>query len=351
VCGCSVFFFPPSFFFLIADFIMFYLGIDVAKAKLDCCLLLSIEDGKRKTKSVANTARGFSDLLRWIDKQGLERSQVRVLMEGTGVYHTPAATALSDAQVSVSILNPARVREYAKSMGMQTKNDKADSIVIALYGAKHPEKLIVWEAPSLQARTLQALLARREALERDLQRERNRQEKADFIDTPERITKSLEESIAFLKEQIKKLSKDIDGHIKQYPELKEQMALLTSIPAVGPKTGAQMLSILHHHRFERPEQLSAYIGLNPVEFTSGSSVFHRPHLSKAGPGRVRAVLYMAAVVATRHNPVIKAQYQRLISRGKSKMSALGAAMRKLVHLCFGVLKNRTPFNPNYAFGD
>jgi len=340
------------FFFLIAQFnTMIYLGIDVSKAKLDCCLLLNLEDGKRKTKCVPNTTRGFSDLLRWVDKQGVARSDVRVLMEGTGVYHTPAATALSDAQVSVSILNPARVRDYAKSMGVQTKNDKADSIVIALYGAKHPEKLIVWQAPSPQARTLQALLARREALERDLQRERNRKEKAAFVDTPQRITESLEQSIAFIKEQIKKLSKDIDQHIKRNPELKEDLTLLTSIPAVGPKTGLQMLSILHHHLFKRAEQLSAYIGLNPVEYTSGSSVFRRPHLSKAGPGKVRATLYMAAVVATRHNPVIKALYERLIARGKSKMSALGAAMRKLVHLCFGVLKNRTPFNPNYAFGD
>jgi transposase len=327
---------------------MMYLGIDVSKAKLDCCLLLNTEAGKRKTKCVANNDHGFSDLLHWIDKQGVARTEVRVLMEGTGVYHTPAAIALTQAQLGVSILNPARVRSYAQSMGMQSKNDRADSIAIAQYGARHPDKLILWEIPSPQTLSLKAMLARREALERDLQRERNRKEKADFIKVPEGIQKSLLESIDFIKAQIKKLSKDIDHHIDRYPDLKEDMALLVSIPSIAGKSGTQMLSITHQHHFQRAEQLSAYIGIDPVEYSSGSSVSRRPHLSKAGPKDVRATLYMAMVSAIGHNPCIKAFYERLLAHGKPPMVAMCAAMRKLVHLCFAVLKNRKPFDPNYA---
>lgn len=109
-----------------------------------------------------------------------------------------------------------------------------------------------------------------------------------------------------------------------------------------------MLSVMYNHVFGSAEQLAAYLGLVPVERQSGSSVLGRAKLSKAGPARIRAVLYMAAVVAVRWNPHVKAVYDRLLARGKSKKSALGAAMRKLVHLCFGVLKTRKPYQPDYA---
>jgi transposase len=109
-----------------------------------------------------------------------------------------------------------------------------------------------------------------------------------------------------------------------------------------------MLAVMHSHDFGSAEQLAAYLGLVPVERQSGSSVLGRARLSKAGPARIRAVLYMAAVVATRCNPHVKAVYDRLLARGKSKMSALGAAMRKLVHLCFGVLKTRQSYQRDCA---
>ncbi|WP_211251778.1 transposase, partial [Andreprevotia chitinilytica] len=109
--------------------------------------------------------------------------------------------------------------------------------------------------------------------------------------------------------------------------------------------------IMHRYRFRSAEQLAAYLGLVPVERQSGSSLAGPSRLSKAGPARVRAVLYMAAVVAIRYNPDIKAHYERLLARGKAKKSALGAAMRKLVHLCFGVLKTQKPYQPNFAFSD
>ena len=195
---------------------------------------------------------------------------------------------------------------------------------------------------------LQALLARRDAIAQDLQRERNRQEKADATDTPMLIRQSLSDSIEFLSRQLAQLQQDIDRHIDRHPGLKDDLALLQSIPAVGPQVGNNMLAVMHSHDFGSAEQLAAYLGLVTVERQSGSSVMGRAKLSKAGPARIRAVLYMAAVVATRCNPHVKAVYDRLLARGKSKMSALGAAMRKLVHLCFGVLKTRQPYQSDYA---
>ncbi len=325
---------------------MFYLGMDVAKAKLDCCLLLDEASGKRKTKVVHNTQSGIVDLLTWAAKQSVFPEQLHVVMEATGVYHEQAALALADAGVTVSIINPAQIKDFGRGLAVRTKTDGVDSFVLARYGTLL--KPAAWTPPAPEARTLQALLARREAIAQDLRRERNRQEKADATDTPERIRKSLADSIEFLVKQLAELQQNIDQHIDKHPSLKNDLALLQSIPAVGPQVGGNMLSVMHSHHFNSAEQLAAYLGLVPVERQSGSSVLGRARLSKAGPARIRSVLYMAAIVATRCNPHVKALYDRLLARGKSKMSALAAAMRKLVHLCFGVLKTQQPYEHDYS---
>jgi len=325
---------------------MFYIGIDVSKAKLDCSLLLDATSTKRKSKSVANNKAGIADLLEWAGKQGVLPAELHAVMEGTGVYHEQAAIALCDAEVTVSIVNPAQVKNFGKGLAVRTKTDGIDSLVLARYGALL--KPASWTPPSQEARALQALLSRREAIAQDLRREQNRQEKADATDTPELIRQSLNSSIAFLQKQLGKLQQDIDDHIDRHPDLKEDLKLLISIPAVGQQVGSNLLSVIHSHRFDSAEQLAAYLGLVPVERQSGTSLLGRARLSKAGPARVRAVLYMAAVVATRYNPHVKAVYERLLAKGKAKMAAIGAAMRKLVHLCFGVLKTRKPYQAEYA---
>jgi len=325
---------------------MFFIGIDISKAKLDCCLLLDDASNKRRAKVVANSQTGIVDLLAWCTKQQVPTHELHAIMEGTGVYHEQAALALSDAGATVSIVNPAQVKDFGRSLGVRTKTDGVDSFVLARYGALLNPK--PWTPPAQEARVLQALLSRREAIAQDLQRERNRLEKADATDTPPLIRQSIDESIDFLEKQLTKLQQDIDDHINKHPKLKDDRILLLSIPAVGPQVGNHLLSVIHNHDFQSAEQLAAYLGLVPIERQSGSSVHGRPRLSKAGPARIRAVLYMAAIVATRHNPHIKTLYQRLQERGKTKMSALGAAMRKLVHLCFGVLKTRKPYQADYA---
>jgi transposase len=325
---------------------MFFIGIDVSKAKLDCSLLLEVASSKRRAKTVANTQAGITDLLAWCAKQHVANHELHAILEGTGVYHEQAALALTDAGVTVSIVNPAQVKDFGRSLGIRTKTDGVDSLVLARYGALLSPR--PWQPPTREARVLQALLSRREAIAQDLQRERNRLEKADATETPPLIHQSLVDSIAFLETQLAKLQQDIDDHIQKHPDLKADRKLLTSIPAVGPQVGNHLLSVMHNHRFQSAEQLAAYLGLVPVERQSGTSILGRPHLSKAGPARIRAILYMAAVVGTQHNPHLKDLYQRLQERGKTKMSALGAVMRKLVHLCFGVLKTRQPYQPDYG---
>ena len=279
--------------------------------------------------------------------RGSLSTQTHVVMEATGVYHEQAALTLHEGGVSVSIINPAQARDFARSLAIRTKNDCVDSFVLARYAALL--RPVLWIPPTPQARALQAMIARADAIKQDLRRELNRKEKTDVVQAPIQIRESLNDSIAFLQNQLKKLQQDIDNHIDRHPELKDDITLLTSIPGVGTQTSQHLLSVIHLHRFDSAERLASYLGVVPVERQSGSSLKGRSHMSKAGPAHLRAVLYMAAIVAIRHNPHVKAHYERLLAAGKSKMSALGAAMRKLVHLCFGVLKSRQPYQARFGF--
>jgi hypothetical protein len=159
------------------------------------------------------------------------------------------------------------------------------------------------------------------------------------------LLRSFADVMAALKASRGELRRAIEAHMAGHLALQADLARLLTIPAVGPKTALRMLVLLRSREFDSAREAAAFLGLVPIEHQSGTSVRGRPKLSKAGNPRLRAGLYMVAVVATRLNPDVRAQHQRLLERGKSKMSALGAAMRKLVHICFGVLKSGGDYRP------
>ena len=323
---------------------MAIIGIDVSKAKLDCVWLRDPITLKIKSKVFPNTPKGHKTLLVWLDKQtGEIPTALHCVMEATGIYHERLAYALYEAGVRVSVVNPAQMRDYAKSLGTRTKTDKQDSLVIARYGVAQQPRL--WQPEPPEVRRLKALIARYEAVKQDIQRELNRLEKAQISQTSEAVITSIETVHQQLDEEKTRLAELIDEHIDQHPGLKQDRALLESIPGVGPVVSQQMVAVLRSRCFDAAPQCAAFLGLVPIAHESGSSVRKRAHLSKTGNAQLRAKLYMAAIVAIRHNPDIKHLYERLLRRGKSKMSALGAAMRKLVQICFGVLKHQTPYLP------
>ena len=308
------------------------IGIDVSKAKLDCAWFR--DENKVKAKVVANRLDGWEELIKW--------AQANTGAGISGLHFVMEATDASNG-ANVSVVNPAHVKHYAKSLGGRTKNDKKDSVVLARYGLKECPAL--WQPAPLEIRTLKALSARLSAVEKDLQREKNRQEKAAATDTPTFVLESIRQMVGHFETERETLEKFIGQHIKQHNNLKENKVLLESIPGVGKVVARQMLIVLGFHQFNSASQCAAYLGLVPVQRESGSSVKGRSQLAKNGNPAIRAKLYLAAVTATRYNPDIKAQYGRLTNKGKSKMSALGAAMRKLVQICFGVLKHQQPYQP------
>lgn len=326
---------------------MVTIGIDVSKAKLDCAWIRDLASMKIKSKVQANTPAGHKALLAWaVDQTGVDIAQVHFVMEATGVYHERLAHALHKAGAKVSVVNPARIRDFAKSLGAQTKTDKKDSVMIARYGMIQSPRL--WEPEATEIRELKSLISRCDAVKKDIQRELNRLEKTIASGASEEVRASIETVRAQLEAERRRLESLIDDHIDKHPSLKNDCALLQSIPGVGPVIAQQMVAVIRSRSFDRASQCAAFLGLIPVERQSGTSVFSPPRLSKRGDGRIRGKLYMAAIVATRHNPDIRSQYQRLLKSGKAKKSAIGAAMRKLVQICFGVLKHQAPYQPRSA---
>lgn len=289
---------------------MYYLGVDVAKAKLDC-MLLDGTSGKRKSKVIPNTPAGFAQLLEWLDKQGAP--EPHVVMEPTGVYHEPAALALTDAGLTLSLVNPAQLRQFAQGLGVKTKTDKADSTVLARFGqTQQPEP---WQPPSRSARTLKALLARRDAVADDLQRERNRQEAADFVTTPDEVKASIIQSIGFLEAQLKHLEKMIHDHIDNDPDLRNKRDLLETIPGVGERVSTNMTALSASRTFERAEQVATYLA-----WCRCSGNRDRPcmaaHECPRRAGAPAQTGLPACLKARQCNPHIKALGERLLAKGK-----------------------------------
>lgn len=319
------------------------LGIDVSKKKLDLALLV---DGKLRFKTCENTPAGHAAMLEWLKRQKVER--VHAVLEATGGLEEAAATALVEAGHLVSVQNPGLIHQFAASLGHRSKTDKLDAEAIARYADRMREDLRPWSPPPVELRELRALANRRQALVEMQTQEQNRLGSVGQRD--QEVRGSIEKVLASLAAEIQRLDELIRDHIDRHPGLKSQVGLLKSIPGVGPITAALFLAEVGAllPGFSHPKQLVAYCGMNVRQRQSGSSVHGRPRLSKAGNRRLRAALYMPAMAAIRFNDPIKALAERLQEKGKTRMVQIGAAMRKLLHQMFGVIKNQQAFDPAFA---
>ena len=317
-----------------------WVGIDVSKAKLDVALL--DERGKLRSHVFANDAKGWESLLVWLATRGCVTQHTQLCMEATGPYGEAPAMALSDAGWRVSVVNPARVKGFAQGELMRNKTDRADAALLARFGqAMRPE---VWTAPSLPVRQLRGLVDRLNSLKDMHRQEANRLESA--MNQPG-MRASIESHMTWLQGSIKELQREIDDHVDGHPELREDALLVTSIPGLGNTTAAKVLAYLGDvRRFKNAKALSAFIGVNPRQRQSGTSLKGRSTISRSGHAYVRHSLYMPAMVALKYNPVVKAFGLRLQAAGLAPKAVIGACMHKLVQLIYGVLKSGVPFDPS-----
>jgi len=311
------------------------LGIDVAKKKLDLCLMTG---GKVLMKKFDNDAKGIRLLQGWLRSLKIER--VHACLEATGTYGEMIAEFLHEHGHLVSVVNPLRIEAFARSDLKRNKTDIADARTIAEFCLeKNPD---AWHPLPPEIKQLQALTRRIEVLERMRASEQNR-----FDVAPDPVRPSLKRVIADLKKEIQNVQRLIKDHIDNNPDLKEQSELLQTIPGIGEKTARLLLGEIEFRQFSSARALAAYAGVTPRRYQSGTSL-NRTRLSKLGNGRIRKALYFPAIVAVRYNKVINLFAQRLKENGKTPMQVVGAAMRKLLHIAYGVIKNNRPFDPTPA---
>lgn len=319
-----------------------WVGIDVAKSKLDVALL--DERGKLKNHVFANDAKGHAALIAWLQQRCDGLAQVRACMEATGPYGEAPAIALADEGIVVSVVNPARVKGFAQSELVRNKTDRADAALLARFGqTMRPEP---WVAPAPAVRELRALVDRLHSLKEMHQQETNRLESA--MNQPS-MRASIDSHLQWLQANIKELQRQIDDHIDGNPGLRSDVELITSIPGLGNTTAAKVLAYLGDvRRFNNGKALAAFIGVAPRLRLSGSSVRGRSTISRSGHALVRHSLYMPALVALKHNPLVRVFGARLKHAGLAPKAVVAACMHKLVLLIYGILKSGTPFNPNFS---
>ena len=300
-----------------------YVGIDVAKAQLDVA-----SDPPGLTTTTPNTEAGIHSLVPQV--QAL--APARIVVEATGGYELPVVRALVEAALPVIVVNPRQVRDFAKATGQLAKTDTLDAHVLALFAARVQPP--VRPQPDAATTALAALLARRRQVIEMLTAERHRLSKA-----PAALRPGIQAHITWLTQQVTTLDDDLTTRIRQSPVWQEQTNLLQSVPGVGPVLSRTLVAQLAELGTLTRRQIAALVGVAPLNRDSGT--FRGPRTCWGGRAPMRTALYMATLVATRCNPVIRHTYQQLCARGKKRKVALVACMRKLLTILNAMLKHRT----------
>lgn len=314
-----------------------FVGIDVSKASLDVAIR---QDNHSQHFQVPNQLQGFQSLEQRLQASG---EITLVALEATGRYGEALAYFLLEHGYSVNYLNLKLTHRFNQKSLRYSKTDAHDAHSIAHYAQLNPSAN--WLAPSPQQRLLQQRSRRLEALKKMRQQEVNRLQSG--LDDPF-VLEQIQALISHFEVLIRATESSIQDFIRQNPTLKSNFKLLTSIKGIGTVTATLLLAELGDiRRFPSVKQLTAFVGLDALDFQSGSSVKRPSHISKQGNPRLRAALYMPALTAIRYNPACSRLNQRLEDKHKAAKVRIVAVMKKLLHQVYGVLKSQRPFDPYF----
>lgn len=308
-----------------------FVGIDVAKAHVD--LYDTVTKNHVQFKNDLVGISECTDYLGTLDPK-------LVVMENTGGYETSLAVALQSAGLPVAVINPRWARDFGRAVGRLAKTDRIDAMLLANYAATmNPPQRPLGDRKS---RLMKALVARRHQLLQMRTAENNRREHSDN----KAIARSIGAVIKTFDRELKKIEEQLRKLISADDELNQKVQTLTSVPGIGETTATMLVTEVPELGQLNRRQIAALIGVAPINRDSGS--FRGKRMTGGGRRRVRARLFMPTLVVCHHNPVLKAFYQRLLQRGKSKMTALTAVMRKLITILNLMLKKNEHWNPKIA---
>ena len=302
-----------------------YVGIDVAKDKLDVAVL-----GQKATSETLNTKRGITALV----KKMCQLKPKLIVVEATGGYEEALVLALYEAGIPVALVSPQRVRQYAKARGLLAKTDKLDAQNLAEYGKNIQPRLFV--AKSEEGRRLSAIIGRRRQLA-DMQKAEKNRLRTAYLE----MKSSIQTVIDCLEAEVERLDEEIRNFMNEHKNFKEQEELLRSAKSIGPVTAATLLADLPELGKLDRKQIAALVGVAPMNQDSGKKRGYRK--TKGGRPEVRSVLYMSALSGIRYNPIIKAQYDQLVKKGKEKKVAITACMRKMLTILNAMMRDQQPF--------
>jgi transposase len=334
--------------------------VDVAKDEV----VVAVWDREMQTAQVlppfSNDEAGWEQLAHQIE--GWTQSQpqrtgaagaavIHLTAEPTGGYELPLAYFAHQRGWQVSLVNPLRLRDWARSQGRRAKTDRLDAAVLAHYTVERRPP--AWQPPSPALRELDNLLSRRADLQKMLQAERNRQKQFTLRPDAQTISHNVQFVLAALEQALADIDAALADWRDRYPPLDEQADLLDTLPGVGPQTVLRLMAVLIRWSIltggrdpDQTKPLTAFVGLDPQVHTSGISVYKRPLISKQGDPELRMALYMAVLGALRGRNALHDFYDALVARGKPKMVALVACMRKLLIWAWRVFITHTPYDPS-----
>jgi transposase len=302
-----------------------YVGIDISQQRLD-----GFVEPTAERFSHTNDEIGIAELVEHL----ITLHPALVVVEATGKLETPFVNAVLEACLPISVTNPQRVRDFARSIGQSAKTDALDARLIAQYA--HMIKPEIKALPDQDQQQLNELVTRRDQIITMLTAESHRLTRVSpFMRT------EIEHHVLFLRSRLDEINKRIQRFVTSHPVWEERRKLLESVPGVGPATSACLIASLPELGCCSNREIAALVGVAPFNNDSGSKKGQR--YIRGGRGRVRKALYMATLVAMRYNPVLSAYYNRLVDTGKRKKVALVACMRKLVTMLNAITKNNTPW--------
>jgi transposase len=323
-----------------------YVGVDMAKASFQAAVVKAT--GVETLGAFANTASGYPEL-----GQALlpEAGPIHLIVEATSTYHLALVTYAHQQGWSVSLPNPKLVSEWANGSGRRAKTDQVDALVLAQFGAERrpPAQQPLPEA----VRLLEQLLRRKQDIEQMVNQEHNRQ--AQVHQPADAISASLERLRQALTEELAALDAAIQEHLEAHPDLKQQRRLLLQVPGIGQRNVLHILVLLARWEAHTAGQgtakaLTAYVGLDPVQHSSGKSVYKRPAISKMGNTDWRRRLFLSALGGTRAtNSPLTHFYHHLLARHKPKKVALIACARKILVWALAISRSGEAFVPARAF--
>ncbi len=307
---------------------------------------LVVDRAGKAPREFPNTPVGHRALLAWLRRSPLP---LRVCMEATGLYGLDLALHLTAAGLALLVANPRAVRNFARALMQRSKTDLLDAAVLREFAARMPFE--PWPPPSPQALKLMALAHRIQGLTRMMAAEKNRLHAASLSRAvPDLVRRDLGRSIQGLERARARLTRAALLFIADDPQLARRTELLVSIPGLGVTSALALLAeLLRFGPDSDVRQWVAYAGLDPRHHRSGTSVAKKPAVSKTGNAHLRRALYMPALVASQHEPHLRAFYQHLLQRGKTKLQALVAVMRKLLHAIFGMFKHNSRYDGSKVY--